>query len=50
MVTATTGHFILLQRVSKHYQQPNGQQLSVVENINLELQRSEIVALLGSSG
>lgn len=51
MVTATaTGHFISLKGVGKRYQQPNGQSISVLENINLELQEGEIVALLGPSG
>ena len=41
---------IALQGVSKSYQQPNGQQIVILENINLELRSGEIVALLGPSG
>ncbi|HBK97346.1 MAG TPA: nitrate ABC transporter ATP-binding protein [Microcoleaceae bacterium UBA10368] len=39
-----------LQGVSKAYQQPNGQKISILEPINLELRTGEIVALLGPSG
>ncbi|MBW4551247.1 MAG: nitrate/sulfonate/bicarbonate ABC transporter ATP-binding protein [Aphanocapsa sp. GSE-SYN-MK-11-07L] len=36
--------------VGKSYQQPNGQTITIMENINLELRTGEIVALLGPSG
>jgi len=41
---------ITLKDVSKAYQQPNGQKISILEQINLELRSGEIVALLGPSG
>ena len=41
---------IALEGVSKSYEQPNGQQITILENINLELCPGEIVALLGPSG
>lgn len=45
-----TEHLIALTSVRKFYQQPNGQQIVILENINLELRSGEIVALLGPSG
>jgi NitT/TauT family transport system ATP-binding protein len=50
VTAAATEHFISLKGVSKNYVRPNGQQISTLENINLELREGEIVALLGSSG
>jgi NitT/TauT family transport system ATP-binding protein len=48
--TATEG-LITLEGVSKVYQQPNGQKISILEPINLvEIRAGEIVALLGPSG
>jgi NitT/TauT family transport system ATP-binding protein len=41
---------IALTQVGKSYQQPNGQQIPILENINLKLKTGEIVALLGPSG
>jgi NitT/TauT family transport system ATP-binding protein len=41
---------IALKNVGKSYQQPNRQQISILDNITLELKRGEIVALLGPSG
>lgn len=41
---------IALKGVSKGYDQPNGQRISILEKINLELFEGEIVALLGPSG
>ncbi|MBD2449722.1 nitrate/sulfonate/bicarbonate ABC transporter ATP-binding protein [Nostoc sp. FACHB-152] len=43
-------NLIALKNVRKFYQQPNGQQIVILENINLELRSGEIVALLGPSG
>ncbi|GAC1492773.1 MAG: nitrate/sulfonate/bicarbonate ABC transporter ATP-binding protein [Chamaesiphon sp.] len=39
-----------LESVSKSYEQPNGQKITIIENISLELRSGEIVALLGPSG
>jgi NitT/TauT family transport system ATP-binding protein len=41
---------ITLEHVGKSYQQPNGQKISILENISLTLKTGEIVALLGPSG
>jgi NitT/TauT family transport system ATP-binding protein len=49
-VKTATECLITLQGVSKAYQQPNGQKISILEPINLELRSGEIVALLGPSG
>lgn len=48
--TTTKERLITLEGVNKSYQQPNGQQITILENINLELRAGEIVALLGPSG
>lgn len=45
-----TESLITLKGVSKVYQQPNGQKISILEPIDLELRSGEIVALLGPSG
>lgn len=39
-----------LRGVSKRYVQPSGQEISILENIHLNLREGEIVALLGPSG
>ncbi|MBR8834047.1 MAG: nitrate/sulfonate/bicarbonate ABC transporter ATP-binding protein [Stigonema ocellatum SAG 48.90 = DSM 106950] len=49
-IKTATEHLIALEGVTKSYQQPNGQQIVILENINLELRSGEIVALLGPSG
>ncbi|WP_293330839.1 AAA-associated domain-containing protein [Microcoleus sp. CAWBG58] len=50
VVKIATECLITLKGVSKAYQQPNGQKISILEPINLELRSGEIVALLGPSG
>ncbi|MGE5658619.1 MAG: nitrate/sulfonate/bicarbonate ABC transporter ATP-binding protein [Actinomycetota bacterium] len=50
VVKTATDCLISLKGVSKAYQQPNGQQIAILEPINLELRTGEIVALLGPSG
>ena len=50
IVKTATECLITLEGVSKAYQQPNGQKISILEPINLELRSGEIVALLGPSG
>jgi NitT/TauT family transport system ATP-binding protein len=42
--------FIALENIGKSYLQPNGQTISIIENINCQLQVGEIIALLGPSG
>jgi NitT/TauT family transport system ATP-binding protein len=41
---------VSLQDVSKSYRQPNGQMITIMEQINLEIRTGEIVAILGPSG
>ncbi len=51
MITRTaTETLIRLEEVGKSYQQPNGQEITILEKINLEIRTGEIVALLGPSG
>jgi NitT/TauT family transport system ATP-binding protein len=50
VVQTATECLITLKSVSKSYQQPNGQKISILEPINLELRSGEIVALLDPSG
>jgi NitT/TauT family transport system ATP-binding protein len=51
VVAKTATEFLItLEGVSKVYQQPNGQKISILEPIDLELRSGEIVALLGPSG
>ena len=50
VVKTATECLITLEGVSKAYQQPNGQKISILEPINLEIRAGEIVALLGPSG
>jgi NitT/TauT family transport system ATP-binding protein len=49
-VKAAVESLIKLQDVGKGYQQPNGQLITIMEQINLELRTGEILALLGPSG
>jgi NitT/TauT family transport system ATP-binding protein len=39
-----------LQGIGKSYLQPNGQTITIIENINLDLRTEQITALLGPSG
>jgi len=50
VVKAATEQLITLEGVTKSYQQPNRQVITILEKINLELRTGEIVALLGPSG
>ncbi|MBD2186160.1 ABC transporter ATP-binding protein [Aerosakkonema funiforme] len=50
VVKTTTDLLISLESVKKSYQQPNGQEITILENINFDLRTGEIVALLGPSG
>jgi NitT/TauT family transport system ATP-binding protein len=49
VVQTATECLITLKSVSKSYQQPNSQKISILEQINLELRSGEIVALLDPS-
>jgi NitT/TauT family transport system ATP-binding protein len=46
----TTNNIIDIKNLNKSFQNAEGQDLSVLENVNLELREGEIVALLGKSG
>jgi len=50
VVKIETENIIELEGINKSYQQPNGQQITIIENISLTLHSGEIVALLGPSG
>lgn len=50
VVKVATESLIALQGVSKSYKQPNGQQITILDGIDLELIPGQIVALLGPSG
>ncbi|MBV8885386.1 MAG: nitrate/sulfonate/bicarbonate ABC transporter ATP-binding protein [Chroococcidiopsidaceae cyanobacterium CP_BM_RX_35] len=50
LTKTTKERLITLEGVNKSYEQPNGQQITILESINLELRMGEIVALLGPSG
>ncbi len=50
VVQAAKSRIVRLEGVSKAYEQPNGQAISIIDDINLELRSGEIVALLGPSG
>ncbi len=47
---AAKNSFISLENIGKSYLQPNGQTISIIENINCQLHVGEIIALLGPSG
>jgi NitT/TauT family transport system ATP-binding protein len=46
----TAEDLVSLTGVKKSYRQPNGQEITILENIDLNLKTGEIVALLGPSG
>ena len=48
--TVQSESLIKLIDIEKSYRQPNGQVITIMEQINLELRTGEIVALLGPSG
>lgn len=50
VVKVGSKNLIELKSIKKSYQQPNGQEITILENISLELKPGEIVALLGLSG
>ncbi len=50
VVQIATERLISLNGVSKSYQQPNGQEITILDHVSLDLRAGEIVALLGPSG
>lgn len=50
VVKVTNKTLISLESMKKSYQQPNGQEITILESITLDLRAGEIVALLGPSG
>jgi len=50
LAKTTKERLLTLEGINKSYQQPNGQEITILENISLELRTGEIVALLGPSG
>lgn len=49
-VTGLTSNLVTLKNVNKAYSQPNGQTITIIQGIDLELRSGEITALLGPSG
>jgi NitT/TauT family transport system ATP-binding protein len=50
MTISPKNSIVTLKQVGKAYHQPNGQEIVIIESIDLELRPGEIVALLGPSG
>ncbi len=50
VVKVENEYLITLKEINKSYQQPNGQGITIIENISMALRPGEIVALLGPSG
>lgn len=50
VVKTETECLITLEGINKSYVQPNGQQITIIENVSMALRPGEIVALLGPSG
>ena len=46
----TAKSFVTLDKIGKSYLQPNGQLITIIDNINLSIKEGEIIALLGPSG
>lgn len=49
-MVVTAKSFVTLDKIGKSYLQPNGQLITIIDNINLSIKEGEIIALLGPSG